>query len=166
MSDYEYDEYDGYVSEKDEEEDMRFSEGEYEGEKEDDYQYADEGEDVMMAEINAYERAGGGISSYTLKSVKNPIEKYKFILGSIFERSGIKLTMHEKNDILQSVSSRDNMIYKNPYGYILGYIGSRGGKGITKDSMEQAFNNIGSTEGIEEPDVIRYSVFWVNSTKK
>ena len=166
MSDYEYDEYDGYVSEKEEEEDMRLSESEGEGEKEDEYQYADEGEDIIMAEINAYERAGGGISSYTLKSVKNPIEKYKFILGSIFERSGIKLNMHEKNDILQSVSSRDNTIYKNPYAYILGYIGSRAGKGITTESMKQAFDNIGSAEGIEEPDVIRYSVYWVNATKK
>lgn len=167
MSDYgDYnDEYDGFVSDREEEEDMRIqSEGEGEGEEE--YEYAEEGEDVMMAEINAYERAGGGITSYTLKSVKNPKEKYKFILTSLFEKMGLNMTMHDKNMILQSVMARDDIIYKNPYGYILGYIGSRGGKGITKDSMNQAFNSIGSSEGIEEPDIIRYSVFWVNNTKK
>ena len=165
MSDYEEytDEYDGFVSEKEEDEDAKMQS---EGESEDEYEYAEEGEDVMMAEINAYERAGGGITSYTLKSVKNPKEKYKFILSSLFEKMGLNLSMHDKNAILQSVAARDDIIYKNPYGYILGYIGSRGGTGITKDSMTQAFNGIGSAEGIEEPDVIRYSVFWVNNMKK
>jgi hypothetical protein len=165
MSDYgEYnDEYDGFVSDREEEEDMQIQS---EGEGEDDYEYAEEGEDIIMAEINAYERAGGGITSYTLKSVKNPKEKYKFILVSLFEKMGLNITTHDKNEILQSVASRDDIIYKNPYGYILGYIGSRGGRGITRESIKQAFDSIGSTEGIEEPDVVRYSVFWVNNTKK
>ena len=134
----------------------------------------EEGETVFeeereeMAEVNAYERAGGSmITSYNLKSARNPKEKFSIILSATLQKMASRdITENDKSTILESVGNRDDIIYKNPAAYILGYIGSRGGRGITKDSMERAFNNIGSAVGVEEPDVVRYSVFWVNMTKK
>jgi hypothetical protein len=121
-----------------------------------------------MAEVNAYERAGGSlISSYSLKSARNPKEKFSIILSATLQKMASRdITENDKSTILHSVANREDIIYKNPAAYILGYIGSRGGRGITKGSMDTAFNNIGSTIGVEEPDVVRYSVFWVNMTRK
>jgi hypothetical protein len=107
------------------------------------------------------------ITSYNLKSARNPKEKFSIILSATLQKMASRdITENDKSAILESVGNRDDIIYKNPAAYILGYIGSRGGRGITKDSMERAFNNIGSAVGVEEPDVVRYSVFWVNMTKK
>ena len=134
--------------------------------REDDMVFEEDREE--LAEVNAYERAGGSlISSYSLKSARNPKEKFAIILSATLQKmqSGY-ITENDKSTILHSIANRDDIIYKNPTAYILGYIGSRGGQGITKDSMSKAFNSMGSAIGVEEPDVVRYSVFWVNMTKK
>ena len=127
-----------------------------------------EEEHEEMAEVNAYERAGGSlISSYSLKSARNPKEKFSIILSATLQKMASRdITENDKSTILHSIANRDDIIYKNPAAYILGYIGSRAGRGITKESMERAFNNIGTAIGVEEPDVVRYSVFWVNMTRK
>ena len=178
MSDEDYEEQ--YLGEDfgDEEEEKEFEYGDDDDDagsgSEKEYDLPDQEETVFeeereeMAEVNAYERAGGSlISSYSLKSARNPKEKFSIILSATLQKMSSKdITENDKNTILHSVGNREDIIYKNPYAYILGYIGSRGGHGITKESMERAFNNIGSATGVEEPDVVRYSVFWINMTKK
>lgn len=147
-------------------EEREFDYGE-EAEFPEDYEYAEEGENVEMAEINAYERVGTStLSSYTLKGARNPKEKYRILLTAAIEKVGRHLTAEDKASILSSVGSRDDIIYRNPYTYILGYIGSRGGKGITGESMKKAFGEMDIVPGIEQPDIVRYSIFWMNATKK
>lgn len=148
-----------------EEEETRSERGE--SEFPEDYEFAEEGEGVEMAEINAFERATiSTLSSYGLKSARNPKEKYRILLTAAMDKIGAHLTAEDKSAILQSVALRDDIIYRNPYTYILGYIGSRGGRGITSESMKKAFGDIEAVYGIEQPDVVRYSIFWVNMTKK
>lgn len=175
--DYDYGE-GGYEGEYGEEEGGQYSEGEGEGESREfdygeetefpeGYEYAEEGEEIEMAEIKAYERVGTStLSSYSLRGARHPKEKYRILLTAALEKVGRHLTPEDKAAILQSVGSRDDIIYKNPYTYILGYIGSRGGKGITSESMKKAFSDMDVAPGIEEPDIVRYSIFWVNTTKK
>ena len=132
-----------------------------------DYEYADEGENIEMSEINAYERVGTStLSSYTLKGARNPKEKYRILLTAAIDKVGRHLSQEDKASILSSVGSRDDIIYRNPYTYILGYIGSRGGKGITGESMKKAFSEMDVVPGIEQPDIVRYSIFWMKTTKK
>ena len=164
----EYGEYseEGEFGKEEEGEEREFDYGE-EAEFPEDYEYADEGENIEMAEINAYERVGTStLSSYTLKGARNPKEKYRILLNAAIEKVGRHLSQEDKASILSSVGSRDDIIYRNPYTYILGYIGSRGGKGITGDSMKKAFSEMDVVPGIEQPDIVRYSIFWVNTTKK
>lgn len=164
----EYGEYseEGEFGKEEEGEEREFDYGE-EPEFPEDYEYADEGENIEMAEINAYERVGTStLSSYTLKGARNPKEKYRILLTAAIEKVGRHLSQEDKASILSSVGSRDDIIYRNPYTYILGYIGSRGGKGITGDSMKKAFSEMDVVPGIEQPDIVRYSIFWMNTTKK
>ena len=164
----EYGEYseEGEFGKEEEGEEREFDYGE-EAEFPEDYEYADEGDNIEMAEINAYERVGTStLSSYTLKGARNPKEKYRILLTAAIEKVGRHLSQEDKASILSSVGSRDDIIYRNPYTYILGYIGSRGGKGITGDSMKKAFSEMDVVPGIEQPDIVRYSIFWRNMTKK
>ena len=137
------------------------------GEFPEDYDYAEEGEDIKLSEINSFERTSiSTLSAHSLKNVRNPKEKYKIILVDALSKISAHLTNDDKTTIIQSIGNRDDIIYKNPYLYILGYIGSNKGKGITAESMKKAFRDIGTAPGIEEPDVVRYSIFWQTMTKK
>jgi hypothetical protein len=65
--------------------------------------------------------------------------------------------------------SRWKIASKNPIGMYLGYVASKKGKGITKNSMNEALSMLKkdkNIEGVFPPDVVRYAVFWTKITGK
>lgn len=142
-------------------------------EEEDDYPYADD-EQIYMAERNVYERTGIGslLTTYSLKHVKNPQEKFKILLSVIMERTRgeLRLTSDDGEKIYEFASRDPYIIYRNVPCFILGYIGSNGGQVISEASLLKAFKALSIVkniyppfEGIAEADILRYSTFWLNN---
>lgn len=143
-------------------------EDQYYEEEEDQYY---EEEQVYVAEYGANQRTGMGMST-SLRGAKNPYEKFKIILDAVLDKTcGIlQLSREDRTTIFEFSARAPTIIFKNAACFVLGYIGSSGGKGLTEASIKKAFAGIdkvqratGAFDGIEYPDVIRYSVYWVNN---
>jgi len=135
----------------------------------DDEDYEEEQE--YVPEFGAYQRTGMGLST-SLKGAKNPYEKFKLILDVVLEKtsSALQLSLEARTAIFEFSARAPNIIFKNAACFVLGYIGSRGGQGLNEASIKRAFLGIdkvqqttGAFDGIEQADVIRYSVYWVNN---
>ena len=69
-------------------------------------------------------------------------------------------------NILNKIEKIDNTKYKNPLGYVLGYIVSNGTGNINRESLEKVFskldkfNELYPTANIKKADVIRYGRYW------
>jgi hypothetical protein len=76
-----------------------------------------------------------------------------------------QLSSDQIEAIKQNIHSVPNPQFKNPYAYILGYIGSQGGRDVTRESIKKAMEGLTyfilhPNERITVEDVIRYSIFW------
>jgi hypothetical protein len=159
-----------YAEEDDDYFDKSGSEEEDEDIAEEDAEDNEEAEQQYMPERGAFERSGGNtmVSSTSLKNVVNPIEKFRIIVDAVFRKMNETTRfLSEKNleEILESVNRVHNIQYKNPTAYILGFIGSNGGKSITEQSIERAAS-INDDQSVTLPDIIRYSVFWKETVSK
>jgi hypothetical protein len=130
-----------------------------------------EEEDVYVPEYGAYQRTGMGMST-SLRGAKNPYEKFKIILDAVLEKtsSALQLSREDRTTIFEFSARAPNNIFKNAACFVLGYIGSGGGRGLSDASLKKAFAGIdkvqqttGAFDGIEQADVIRYSVYWINN---
>ena len=165
--DYEEDDYGDDYFDKSGSEDEDVADEDVEAEAEEDNE---EAEQQYMPERGAFERSGGNtmVSSTSLKNVVNPIEKFRIIVDAVFRKMNETTRfLSEKNleEILESVNRVHNIQYKNPTAYILGFIGSNGGKSITEQSIERAAS-INDDQSVTLPDIIRYSVFWKETVSK
>lgn len=145
----------------------------------------------FVAEIGAFERAGPGgrlaemltvtdiKGKETLSSEDRVLLAINGIGNTLIDEKHI--TRNDLENILEMASVTENMKYKNPVGFILGYIGTNGGKlsvnsvktssSVDKKILNELKSNIKNINnkilpsikdrmGIEEPDVIRYIRFW------
>lgn len=147
--------------------------------------YYDEGEEVpdeekeedlfqyeeprYMDEINAFERAGvGSMANTSLKNVSNPIEAFRLRLSGVFNKVKRQsmLTEGDLAVMLEPIAIIENIKFKNPAGYLVGYIASEKGTRITEKGFKAAFDlldiiNDVKTMILSPPDIIRYAVFWI-----
>ena len=150
------------------------NEPDYPGDYPGDYKGGDSPQEYKTS-IHAWERTGGGniLGDQNLREVTDPTERFKirvnamskslndeelFVIGEPDIR-----TMLEKADQLQNVK------YKNPMGYILGYLSTLGGKNFNTKIIKSIFKKLNDQKfknsGIMKPDVIRYARLWLQELK-
>lgn len=126
----------------------------------------------LKAERDVRERAGGGFNLISSKELKDatPEERFNVYVEAIsrsLNSDGI-FTIEQKdiNTMLERSSMIQNIKYRNPTAFILGYLASKGGVSIDKKRINNIFENMKIPEiteqGITKPDVIRYARYWMN----
>lgn len=131
------------------------------------------------AEIGAFERTGmggrlgtgvigglmGDIQKKMSRELSSPEDRFKIYVDAISRKLEGDGTVHISNQdidaMLDKVSEIENVRYKNPTAYILGFLASRGGRNM--DNVTNVIKNvlplIGDV-GVEAPDVVRYARYW------
>ncbi len=83
-------------------------------------------------------------------------------------RSGLKLTRGDLEILENKISQTPNIEYKNPLGYICGYMATKGGRTMAIHDVKEIIKLLDllnkavvkSGGGVEPPDVVRYARFW------
>jgi hypothetical protein len=142
---------------------------------EDEYDYSDEDEwkDELdfQPEVDVYERVGlpgerlAGIEKMDDelgREILDPVERFTRQVNAISRNPNIQLSEEDTDILLSKISNISNINYKNPTGYVLGYIATRGGRNLDKKSVTNIFKYIlpKLQESVEQPDVIRYGRYW------
>jgi hypothetical protein len=141
-----------------------------------DYENMDFNEDDWLSdddadfkpEAKAFERVSGGLlgtkTDIEKKHLQDPTEKFSITVDAI-ARNLSNYTDIQQTDIdkmIENISSLKYIEFKNPTGYVLGYLASKGGKKIEKSIIENVFKKaLPHTQGITEPDIIRYAKLWL-----
>ena len=130
----------------------------------------DEGREYVMGKADFDRVGGGGIRvDVNLKSVANPLEKFRIILGAIISEinthEGKIFTDDDRQIMTDKVASTPFIQYKNPAAYILGYYVTKGGtQDITDLLYGRAVSFLGTINNVKQvltpPDIIRYAYFW------
>lgn len=137
-------------------------------------------EPEMQAELKAFERASStnpfselvtGTASLDEKRGKpgSPTDKFYIkayqTVSKINDGGTIKITQQDMRIMADKSLNVKELQYKNPVGYILGYIVSMGGQKIDSARLKKVIDDIlplvGEDGGIEPPDVIRYARYWI-----
>jgi hypothetical protein len=163
---------------------------EYDGENEeydDEYKEGDDdnegGEEFeFRPDIKAYERVGlpgllgavmtgnfANIQRNINNMVSDPVERFSLYVDAAARNLSSKfdglLSSEDIVEMIEHVRNIKNVEYKNPVGYILGYIASRGGYSINEKAVENIFVNVlpvvNNMSRVTEPDVIRYARLWL-----
>jgi hypothetical protein len=101
------------------------------------------------------------------KMIQNPVDRFAIyvdaISRSLTSREIINLTQDDIINMLLPIKNIKNIEHKNPTAYILGYVATEGGISLNKKNIQKVFKILSSLEdySIKEPDVIRYSRFWM-----
>jgi len=144
------------------------------------YEIEDEGPQLEM-EAKAFERAGpSGKLSELLQGVFDPNQKKgrenispedRFLITTdamcrkINAENVVVISQNDINNMLEKTTLINGLKYKNPTAYILGYLATKGGTVLTKESVTSVIKRVlplVSDNGVEAPDVIRYARFWKN----
>lgn len=154
-----------------------YSEEEYEPEEIDDFEEFDEfksnGPEFVMGYREAQERGRGGAeimetqiegrgslarAQERLQSrINNPADKKLNIFYRQISDLYKRFAPNDEVLILDEFHSLPNQTYKNPYAFLLGYIGIREGK-LTKNLLKTLMDYARETNvlNLSEPDIIRY----------
>ena len=138
---------------------------------------------VFEPEIGAFERTGmggrlgtvlvGGLIGDLQKKMMRELsseDRFKIYVDAISRKLSSDETVHISNSdidvMLDKVPAINGVQYKNPTAYILGFLATRGGRGM--DNVSNIIKNvlpaIGDV-GVEAPDVVRYARYWVMHLK-
>lgn len=168
----------GYIDEQDMFDAFMGSDDDDDGGSEDGSEYS-EGEDgeegrggeqqQFQPGIQAHTMAGGSILMPTGKNLR-PEERFMIqveAIGRDLKDKGYIGSDGAIEKMINKLNKVKNIKYKNPTGYVLGYIGSAGGTKITKDTMKQAFraSEIVKEISIFPPDAVRYAKYWMTLNK-
>ncbi len=132
--------------------------------------------------FDAFNRIGapGAILAPVIRDIRKATPKERFIEFTNSMALAIKdkyknfLYDGDIAPLLSNIENVKNVGYKNPLGYILGYISIDKYGNINKDRINTIFDNLESinseiapTANITKPDVLRYARLWKNiKTKK
>lgn len=127
-----------------------------------------EQEEKYGYERDVYERVSkdtGYISPENFKSMTDE-EKFVFIVNVSFKDINNlvdkKMGYADINTMKESVYKMgDNVKYRNPIAYILGYYCTNKKRSIDKKRISEIEGIIEEFEGISPEDVLRYSNYWV-----
>jgi hypothetical protein len=170
MSDDEYyengdEEYEGGEGDDDD----KYEEQEYVAEEEDEVPI--EEEQQFVAGVKQFELAGGGLrSDVNLKSVKNPVERFRIIIAGVANtiNDNLREKPFSRDDFIKmsdKVAATPFVQYKNPSAFVLGYFVTRGGtQDITIELLRRAIDMLPivnqSKDIASPPDIVRYATFW------
>lgn len=161
MSDYEDEDEFAYAEEEEEDED---------DEEPQEYDYEEDDEGKLVSERTAAERTGklgGG-----LRDVSDPTENFvNRILDVCAQLEGRNfLKSGDCGKIIDPIKSLPRIEFKNATTYVLGYIASKGGREITRDTIANATKAVRSIETFKEiitvDDIIRYAYYWKDHVRK
>jgi hypothetical protein len=152
---------------------------------ESDWESEEEGQ-TFRPSIKAYERVGlpgaaigallGTIMTDNLedlqkninRAVQDPTDRFIILVNAISRKlmstEVIKINEDELVSILLKIKEIKNVGCKNPTAFILGYIASKGGSKITKNSANKVFEilrKLDNRDSIKEADCIRYARYWM-----
>ncbi len=121
-------------------------------------------------EVGAYNRAGGGnILMGKDRILQDPYEKFATyvdaICRSINSKDVVNISEASIQVMVEKARGLNNIEYKNPGAYILGFLGSQGGKRIDEKTVKNVIKNVLPTLGTDTilpPDVVRYSKLWLS----
>ena len=135
----------------------------------------DSGDEEYAPEINAFERVGlpgndfigGKAMTRAEKMALEPLEKFRIAVDAVSRQIGAweGTTIHQDNitEMLEAAAALQMVEHKNPTAYVLGYLASEGGKGITDERLSTVLKVIlprAESGSVEPPDVIRYARLW------
>ena len=138
----------------------------------------------FQAEQKAFERAGpsgkltemlsgaslGDMQKNLARDAISPEDRFLIAVDALSRRitsdTSFKLTQNDINIMLEKTSNIVGLRYKNPAGYILGYLATKGGvsmdPGVVSSVIKYVLPSVADDSGLAPPDVIRYSRFWLN----
>jgi ribosomal protein S18 acetylase RimI-like enzyme len=91
-------------------------------------------------------------------------ERFFFVLREVINDCQEKIERVDKKLIVEKVKNLDGIQYKNPWGFILGYLASKGGQKLSKlrvkDIISKVPPDVSKEYGIQPADVVRYARFW------
>lgn len=103
-----------------------------------------------------------------VKDISSVEDRFKNLVGAIaykLDQDNIfKISQEMRNNMCRQVSSFTNTKYLNPLAYILGYIASNKGTGISKDNFNKVISKLPEIgdNSVKPEDVLRYARFCVN----
>ena len=169
MSDYDDEDEFAYAEEEEEEEEEAM--GDEDGEpKKKEYDYAEDNENKLVDEGNVADRTGK--PGRGLRDVSDPTENFvNRILGVCDQFEGKNfLKSGECEKIIDPIKSLPRIEFKNATTYVLGYIASKGGREITRETIANATKAVRSIETFKElitvDDIIRYAYYWKDHVRK
>ena len=98
-------------------------------------------------------------------------DRFKYYVGAIInnlnENKILDISWDSRVKICQKADDIPNVKFLNPTAYILGYVATQGGKTMNKRDIKMVFRalDVLKDDSIREPDVIRYSRFWMGLPK-
>jgi hypothetical protein len=102
------------------------------------------------------------------KVVQNPKDRFSIYIDAISRslRNIDNVTISEANIItmIEKVYLVDNIEYKNPTSYVLGFLASGGGNNLNTKNFNNTVKNIlphVTDHTIKQTDVLRYARYWV-----
>jgi hypothetical protein len=132
-------------------------------------EFVDNFNDMQRAGVG---RAEGGTMKTDLdKNYKTAEELFPDIVSAIAasivdERYNVLGPKEADENILKNIDNVKNTQYLNPTAFVLGYIASNGGRGITKDRFNLVTKEILQNSSVitdtsvQPEDVLRYARYW------
>lgn len=135
----------------------------------------------FMNEINVFERVGYGnitrmldenliigekltdVEKRMRKMFQDPEEKFAVYVNAAARNLNyndyLKISEKDIENMLEKIKYIDNVKYKNPNAYVLGFMAIKGGEGgIKQSNLARSFEAMQHTKGsVRKPDVIRYA---------
>jgi Family of unknown function (DUF5770) len=106
------------------------------------------------------------------RAMMDPLDRFRLYVDAISRALGNwdkRITQKDIDKMLVMAGDLDVVEYKNPTGYILGYLATGGGIKMDKDQFNYVIKNVlphaEHQESVLPPDVIRYSRLWIKLNK-
>lgn len=107
------------------------------------------------------------------RAMMDPLDRFRLYVDAISRALGnwdkVSITQKDIDKMLVMAGDLDVVEYKNPTGYILGYLATSGGIKMDKEQFNYVIKNVlphaEHQESVLPPDVIRYSRLWIKLNK-
>ena len=160
---------------QDDEQDEQDEQDEYD-EQDDEQDDKDEWDNIYKPEMKVKERVGLPGSVMVVSKPKtrlensqmDPLDRFRFYVDGIcrsLKSYQVSITEQDIEKMLVISAELENIGYKNPTGYVLGYLVTDGGKKMNKLSFDNIIKTVlphsEHQESVLPADIIRYSRLWM-----